>query len=108
MCVYVLVRYLRLLASLFILVHQTHCVVVAPRRCPPPIHVFQALKPPVDARGCVLAMFLHIKTGSYDALLKWPFPIPFTLTVYGNSRHCDLHHLPCTPQPYASLHTPCV
>ena len=40
-----------------------------------------ALKPPVDARGCVLAMFLHIKAGSYDALLKWPFPIPFTLTV---------------------------
>lgn len=40
-----------------------------------------ALKPPVDARGCVLAMFLHIKTGNYDALLKWPFPIPFTLTV---------------------------
>ena len=61
------------------------CLVAAPRRRPSPIRFFQALKPPVDARGCVLAMFLHIKTGNYDALLKWPFPIPFTLTVYGGN-----------------------
>ncbi len=45
-----------------------------------------ALKPPVEGRPAVLAMFLHIKPSDLDGLLDWPFPIPYTLTVLDQTR----------------------
>lgn len=51
-----------------------------------------ALKPMVDGRAPVLAMFLHIKPSDVDDLLEWPFPIPYTLSVLDQNRPYP-HHI---------------